>query len=62
MGKTALNVPVIQMVKTDAMRRSVKVAAPPLESQFIEDIWQEEQEVYRRYEWALDRFGAEPEA
>jgi hypothetical protein len=55
MGKAALNVLVIQMVKTDAMRRPVKVEAPPLESQLTEDIWEEEQEQYRRDEWALDR-------
>ena len=54
MGKAALNVLVIQMVKTDAMRRPDKVVVPPLESQLTEDIW-EEQEQYRRDEWALDR-------
>jgi hypothetical protein len=53
MGKAALNMPVIQMVKTGAKRRSIKVVAPPLELQLTGDIWEEEQELqYRRDEWA----------
>ena len=46
MGKATLNVPVTQMVRTGAMRRSgsVQVATFPLASQLEKDIWEEEEE------------------
>lgn len=46
MGKVAPNEPVTQMMKTEAIRRPVKVVAPPPEPQLSEDMSRAERTLF----------------